>query len=70
MTIKMDRSKVCRLSTACLTVALMLDAEARDPETDADRREIAKKSAAMWYELRDEVRAQIDAWDARHIPKL
>ena len=70
MTIKMDRSKVLRLSSACLQVALMLENEAADPETPASRREIAKSNAQYWYDLRDEVRAQVDAWDLKHQLKL
>lgn len=70
MTLKIDRQHACRLSTACLTVAQMLEREAADPETNADRREIAQRSAEMWYAIREEVRAQIEAWDAKHPPKV
>ena len=70
MTIKMDRSKVSSLSIACLEIAFSLENEARDPNTSADRREIAESTAAMWHELHDEVRAQIEAWDAKQVLKL
>ena len=70
MTLKIDRQHACKLSTACLTVAQMLEREAADPETTAERREIAQRSASMWYALREEVRAQIDEWDAKHPPKV
>ena len=66
MTLKLDRSKCNRLSTACLAIAQNLEREAADPATSDDRREIATRSAAMWYAYRDEVRAQIDDHDRRH----
>lgn len=66
MTLKIDRQHACKLSTACLTVAQMLEREAADPETTAERREIAQRSAEMWYALRDEVREQIAAWDEKY----
>lgn len=66
MNIKMDRSHVCKLSAACLAVAQMLEREANDPETTADRKEIAQRSAKMWHDLREEVRKQIAAWDEKH----
>ena len=66
MKIEMDRSHVCKLSTACLAVAQMLEREASDPATTADRKEIALRSAKMWYDLREEVRGQIAAWDEKH----
>lgn len=69
MTLKMDRSHVCKLSTACLAVAQMLENEANDPNTSADRKEIALRSAKMWHDLREEVREQIAAWDEKHKPK-
>ena len=70
MTLKIDRQHACKLSTACLFAAQELEREAADPATNADRREIAQRSAKMWYELRDEVRAQIEEWDAKHPPKV
>lgn len=65
MTLKLDRSKCNRLSAACLAIAQNLEREAADPATSDDRREIATRSAAMWYGLRDEVRAQIDEYDRK-----
>lgn len=70
MTLKIDRQHACRLSKACLFVAQSLEREANDPETTAERREIALRSAEMWYAIRDEVRAQIEEWDAKHPPKV
>lgn len=70
MTLKIDRQHACRLSTACLITAQMLEREANDTETTAERREIALRSAEMWYAIRDEVRAQIEEWDAKHPPKV
>lgn len=66
MTLKIDRSHACGLSMACLQVAIMLENEANDPETSEDRKEIAQRSAEMWYALRDEVREQIAAWDEKY----
>lgn len=66
MNLKMDRSRVCKLSVACLAAAQMLENEANDPATSADRKEIALRSAKMWYDLREEVRGQIAAWDEKH----
>ena len=65
MTLKLDRSKANRLSMACLMIAQSLEREVFDPETNADRREIAKSSAAMWHALRDEIRVQIDEFDRK-----
>lgn len=65
MTLKLDRSKANRLSMACLTIAQSLEREAADAATNADRREIAQRSAAMWHELRNEIRAQIDEFDRK-----
>ncbi len=65
MTIKIDRSKCCRLALACTAIAQRLEREASDPETSEDRREIAQSSAEMWYALHDEVQAQIDEFDQK-----
>lgn len=70
MTLKIDRQHACKLSMACLAVAQMHEREAADPETTAERREIAQRSAEMWYAIRDEVRVQIDEWDAKHPSKV
>lgn len=69
MTLKLDRSKCNRLSMACLTIAQSLEREAADPATNSDRREIAQRSAEMWYHLRDEIRTQIDAFDKKQAEK-
>lgn len=65
MTIKIDRSKCCRLALACTAIAQDLEREASDPSTSDDRREIALSSAATWHALHDEVRAQIDEYDRK-----
>jgi hypothetical protein len=70
MTLKIDRQHACKLSMACLAVAQMHEREAADPETTDDRRAVCKSSAEMWYAIREEVRAQIDEWDAKHPPKV
>lgn len=66
MNLKIDRSHACKLSMACLFCAQSLKQEAADPNTSADRKEIAQSSAQMWYDLREEVRAQIEAFDEKH----
>ena len=65
MNLELDRSRCNRLSMACLAIAHDLEREAADPSTNEDRREIATRSAEMWYEIRKEIREQIDAFDKK-----
>ena len=69
MTLKLDRSKCCRLSMACLSMAQIFEREAADDQTNADRRKMAQESAAMWNSLYDEVCAQIDEFDWKKAEK-
>ena len=69
MTLKLDRSKCCKLLKACTAIAHSLESEATDDQTNADRRKIAQESAAMWNSLHDEVRAQIDEFDRKKAEK-
>lgn len=65
MTLKLDRSDCNRLAIACLTLQHSLEREAADDQTNADRREIAQRSAKMWERLHEAVRAQVDDFDRK-----
>lgn len=65
MTIKIDRSHVCKLMIACSSVYNSLMKEALDPDTNPDRKEKAYDSAGMWERIHDELKEQLDAFDKK-----
>ena len=68
MTIKLDRSKVCKLLLICTeTVTHYLNAAAL--ERDEEIRKSIAGTARMWVNIRDDIRQQLDAWDEKQMEK-
>lgn len=65
MTIKIDRSHVCKLMIACSSLYNSLIKESLDPDTNPDRKERAYASAEMWERIHDELKEQLDAFDKK-----
>lgn len=69
MTLKLDRSFCCKLALACITLSDSLERESLDPETNEDRKAIAKCSAEFWKGLHDLIRNQITEFDLKQQAK-
>lgn len=70
MTIKIDRSHVCKLMIACSTLYNGLISEALDPDTSIVRKEKAYASAGMWERIHDELKEQLDAFDKKKADRM
>jgi hypothetical protein len=69
MTIKIDRSKVGVLTRALIAIQFHYLDEAREAKDEAHRMS-AESTAKMYEDLYKEIKAQRDAWDAKHPPKV
>ena len=67
--LNVNRHEVCDILRATTALYLDFDKEANDPNTSADRREIAASSAKYWKEFRDKIAAQLDAFDEKNEEK-
>ena len=70
MTIKIDRSHVCKLMIACSMIYNGLIREAIDPDTSIERKEKAYASAEMWERVHDELKVQLDAFDKKEAERI
>lgn len=70
MTLKIDRSDALRLCMACTMAAQVCRNEALSCDTDDERAAMHESSSRSWERRRDEIRKQIDEWDAKHPPKI
>ena len=70
MNLKIDRSDALRLCMACTMAAQVCRNEALSCETDDERAAMHESSARSWERRRDEIRKQVDEWDAKHPPKI
>ena len=64
MNLRLPRLSVIDLLLATGGIACDLRAEANDPGTHPDRARIAYESAVKWDRLHDELRRQLDEFDA------
>lgn len=69
MTIKIDRSKVGVLTRALIAIQFHYLDEAREAKDDAQRAS-AERTAQMYEDIYKDIKAQRDAWDAKHPPKV
>lgn len=65
MTLKLDRHDVCKLMIAC-TMAAGICEENANESTDESAKALHLQSAESWRKRRDELKAQLDEWDAKH----
>lgn len=70
MTLKIDRSDALRLCMACTMAAQACRNGALSCDTDDELAAMHESSARSWERRRDEIRKQIDEWDAKHPPKI
>lgn len=70
MNLKIDRSDALRLCLACTMAAQVCRNNALSCDTDDERAAMHESSARSWERRRDEIRKQIDEWDAKHPPKI
>ena len=70
MTLKIDRSEALRLCMACTLAAQVCRNNAVSCDTDDERAAMHESSARNWERRRDEIRKQVDEWDAKHPPKI
>ena len=69
MKIKIGRSKVGVLTRALIAMQLHYLDEARVAKDDAQR-ENAERTSKMYEDIYKDIRAQRDAWDEKHPPKV
>ena len=65
-TLETNRNNLCDLMLACTACKMELQEEMNNPELDVEAREMARKSHNKWARLHDEIKAQIEAQDAKH----
>ena len=70
MTLKIDRSEALRLCMACTLAAQICRNNACSCDADEEAAEMHERSAKTWEKRRDEIRKQVDEWDAKHPPKI
>lgn len=70
MNLKIDRLDALRLCMACTMAAQVCRNEALSCDTDDERAAMHESSARSWERRRDEIRKQVDEWDAKHPPKI
>lgn len=70
MTLKIDRSDALRLCMACTMAAQVCRNNALSCDTDDERAAMHESSARSLERRRDEIRKQVDEWDAKHPPKI
>lgn len=69
MTIKIDRSKVGVLTRALIAIQFHYLDEAREAK-DEEQRASAERTAKMYEDIYKDIKAQRDAWDEKHPPKV
>ncbi len=69
MTIKIDRSKVGVLTRALIAIQFHYLDEAREAKDDV-KRASAERTAKMYEDIYKDIKAQRDAWDEKHPPKV
>lgn len=68
MTIKLDRSKVCKILLMCDDTAMHY-AYAAALERSCEIRESIMRTKEMWDNIHDEIRQQLDEWDKKQEEK-
>lgn len=64
--LKLRRIDVCDLLLATTHIRFDMEDEMKNPETTETRREILKGSIQKWEALHDELKHQLDEFDAAH----
>ncbi len=62
-TVTMSRSDMLRVQQALTHLVIEYQQEANDPDTTDDYREIAKRSLAMWENIRNDFKRQMNEQD-------
>ena len=62
MKLELTRHEIIRIRTALLSIAQDFEQGARE-DTDPEAKELHKRSAAMWYKLREKVIEQFEEQD-------
>nr|DAP75519.1 MAG TPA: hypothetical protein [Caudoviricetes sp.] len=62
-TVTMSRSDMLRVQQALTHLVIEYQREANDPDTTDDCREIAKRSLAMWENIRNDFKWQMNEQD-------
>ena len=69
MNIKIDQSKVGVITRALIAIQFHYLDEAREAKDDAQRAS-AERTAKMYEDIYKDIKAQRDAWDEKHPPKV
>lgn len=66
MSLELPRIKMCDLMMACTGIVIDCRNEYNDPSTSESRRRALEGTIAKWQNLHDEIKRQLEAFDAEN----